>query len=79
MHAFTEMLCLLICFCFCRVCNFKTCLLQWTVCGRTGGFGANVTSAVVAELGHEPDRAQTLLLPMVVTIVMDRQKKRQTV
>ena len=44
-----------------------------------GVFGANVTSAVVAELGHEPDRAQTLLLPMVVTIVMDRQKKRQTV
>ena len=55
------------------------CLQQWTVCGQTGVIGATVTSVVVPELVHEPDRAQTLLLHMVVTPVRGRHKKRQRV
>jgi len=55
------------------------CLLQWTVGGRTGVFGPNVTSAVELELAHEPDRVQTHFLHMVVTIARDRHKKQQRV
>ena len=47
--------------------------------GQTGVTGANVTTVVVADLAHEPDRAQTLLPHMVVTIVRDSHKKRQRV
>jgi len=47
--------------------------------GRTGVFGAGVTSAVEPEPAHESDHAQTLLLHMVVMIVRDRCKKHQRV
>jgi len=64
---------------FVFVAYFSNCLQQWTVCGQTGVIGATVTSIVVPELGHEPDRAPTLLLHMVVTTVRGRHKKRQSV
>jgi len=63
--------------CVCGI--FFNCLQQWTVCGQTGVIGATVTSIVVPELGLEPDRAQTLLLYMVVTTVRGRYKKSQRV
>jgi len=49
-----------VCVCVCvvgMIWYLYYCLLQWTVCGATGVFGANVTSAVVPEQAHEPDHA----------------------
>jgi len=57
----------------------KYCLKQSAVCVQTGDFGANMRSAVVPEPYYRPDRAQTLLLPMAVTIVRVSRKNNQPV
>jgi len=62
--------------------NFCQCayrVLQWTVYGRSGVNGGNVTSVAETEQVQEPDRVQTLHRHKVAPIVRGRHRKRQSV